>query len=178
MDPNEARAIAHFVVESNAIEGIFESAGHPLVDDHIAACQYVINSVRSRDGVPSPMAIHRILMASQPEAEPGRLREKWVKVGGDIKMSPFLAKHRYYELLARVNAALGKERPAYASEEDIWRIHHEFEWIHPFLDGNGRTGRLWMNGIRLAYGYTWLVVKAEDKQEYYDSIRHWEESMA
>lgn len=54
-------------------------------------------------------------------------------------------------------------------------FHYEFEFIHPFEDGNGRVGRLWQTLIL----YTWKEVFAylplesiikENQQEYYDAI--------
>ena len=41
-------------------------------------------------------------------------------------------------------------------------------------DGNGRTGRLWLNSLRLACGYPWLTVQAAEREAYYESIREWE----
>lgn len=54
-------------------------------------------------------------------------------------------------------------------------FHYEFEFIHPFSDGNGRMGRLWQTCI-LASGeeiFAYLPIESiikERQQEYYDSI--------
>lgn len=54
-------------------------------------------------------------------------------------------------------------------------FHYEFEFIHPFSDGNGRIGRLWQTVILKAYkdlfGYLPIesIVK-ENQQKYYDAL--------
>ena len=45
--------------------------------------------------------------------------------------------------------------------------HIAYERIHPFIDGNGRTGRMFMNWQRLKAGLPILVIKEKEKQEYY-----------
>ena len=44
--------------------------------------------------------------------------------------------------------------------------HFIFVFIHPFLDGNGRTARFLMNVMMAAAGYPWLVIKVDDRNDY------------
>ncbi len=46
-------------------------------------------------------------------------------------------------------------------------FHEKFERIHPFYDGNGRTGRMILNLILLRAGYPPLIIKNKDRKEYY-----------
>lgn len=48
--------------------------------------------------------------------------------------------------------------------------HFVFVFIHPFLDGNGRTARFLMNVMMAAAGYPWLVIKVEDRQAYMEAL--------
>lgn len=49
-------------------------------------------------------------------------------------------------------------------------FHLKFEGIHPFIDGNGRTGRLIMNFTLMQHGYPPIDVKFTDRKRYYDSF--------
>lgn len=57
-----------------------------------------------------------------------------------------------------------KELPAI---EAIARFHLEFESIHPFIDGNGRTGRLILNLELVKHGYLPVDIKVTDAARYY-----------
>ncbi|CAM5181602.1 hypothetical protein OURE66S_00678 [Oligella ureolytica] len=52
----------------------------------------------------------------------------------------------------------------------VARFHAGFEEIHPFNDGNGRTGRLLMNLELLKGGYPITIIEQQDRPEYYESL--------
>jgi len=49
-------------------------------------------------------------------------------------------------------------------------FHHKFEKIHPFSDGNGRTGRALMNYILSSFNYPPLIISRRFREEYLDSM--------
>jgi Fic family protein len=49
-------------------------------------------------------------------------------------------------------------------------FHHKFEKIHPFFDGNGRTGRMLANIILLQRGYPPLIVRKKKRKTYLDAL--------
>lgn len=49
-------------------------------------------------------------------------------------------------------------------------IHHEFVWIHPFYDGNGRVVRLLTNLYLMQKGYPPIILKKEDRKRYYFAL--------
>ncbi len=50
-------------------------------------------------------------------------------------------------------------------------FHYRFIRIHPFDDGNGRTARILMNFVLMKYGYPPVIIKTEDKQNYYNVLK-------
>ena len=52
-------------------------------------------------------------------------------------------------------------------------IHNQFEYIHPFQDGNGRVGRLLLNFILLKNNYPLINIMIEDRAEYYETLQEY-----
>lgn len=49
--------------------------------------------------------------------------------------------------------------------------HYWFVTIHPYLDGNGRTGRLLMDYLLVGAGYPWVTIRVEERAKYFDSLK-------
>ena len=49
-------------------------------------------------------------------------------------------------------------------------FHHKFEKIHPFMDGNGRTGRMLLNFILLKNNYPPLIIYKKTREQYLSSM--------
>ncbi|MBG0813080.1 Fic family protein [Planomonospora sp. ID82291] len=63
-------------------------------------------------------------------------------------------------------AALSRPLP-----EELARIHAEFERIHPFIDGNGRTGRLVLNLVLVRLGYPPIIIMKRQRAAYLTALR-------
>jgi len=65
---------------------------------------------------------------------------------------------------------LGDKSPG-AQPEALARAHSSFEQIHPFLDGNGRTGRLILNLLLVRLGYPPAIIYKGDRSRYLAALR-------
>ena len=61
--------------------------------------------------------------------------------------------------------------------EALAAVHCLFERIHPFLDGNGRTGRLVLNLILVRLGYPPVVIYKRDRARYLGALRNADEGL-
>jgi len=51
-------------------------------------------------------------------------------------------------------------------------FHRAFERIHPFFDGNGRTGRILLNMLLIQDGYPYLTISLEQRADYFDALEN------
>ena len=111
--------------------------------------------------------IHSLVLMNQPE-DKGVFRKIPVRIIGAYTepVQPYLIEPKMTELLT-----VNEERKETMNIiERIARFHLEFEGIHPFIDGNGRTGRLIMNLDLIRSGYPAINVKFADRKKYYDAF--------
>ena len=54
-------------------------------------------------------------------------------------------------------------------------FHAKLENIHPFADGNGRTGRITMNYLLLLLRHPPVIIHEEDRRAYYEALEAWDE---
>ena len=111
--------------------------------------------------------IHSLVLMNQPE-DKGVYRRINVRIVGAYTepVAPYLIEPKIKDLLAR-----DEERKTTMNIiERIALFHLEFEGIHPFIDGNGRTGRLILNFELIRNGYPAINVKFSDRKRYYDAF--------
>lgn len=111
--------------------------------------------------------IHRRVLGFVDPVEAGKLRETQVYVGGFAPPSPVKLITLMEEFIDWLNSvdALSLHPIEFAA-----LAHYKLVYIHPFVDGNGRTSRLLMNLILMQAGYPPVIIKVEDRLEYYECL--------
>lgn len=121
------------------------------------------------------LSLHKMLIANIRDDVAGRFRQdnEFVRVGSHIAPDPKEVVGRLEKMLAEYNAA---------SHENIIkriaRLHLTFEHTHPFVDGNGRIGRVINNYLLIREGFVPINIKFIDRQKYYDAFREFDSNGA
>ena len=125
--------------------------------------------------LPQILNIHKELMSGIDEEAKGKIRNKEIIVGrhdvnGEILIKhnpPFHDRFSIEKELNELIGWMGKEEVSPMLKAGLF--HHQFVYIHPFVDGNGRTCRLTTALIFLKHNY--LINKYFVLDDYYDIDR-------
>lgn len=111
--------------------------------------------------------IHSLVLKSIANEDAGRYRrENVVIAGASTTPTDFLHLGEEMQQLIAWYDQAGQMHPIERAAE----LHTRFVKIHPFVDGNGRTGRLLLNFELMKAGYPPAVIRKEDRLAYYDSL--------
>lgn len=153
-----------FLRESNNIERVWDD---DALEQAILAWFYL----KDQDVLNTAVLLktHKILMLHKLVGDrKGYLRQERVQVSGrECKKwyaLPELVENYCKDVMHLIQGA----RNSTKDEERIKDHHIRYEEIHPFVDGNGRTGRMVMNWERLKLGLPILVIKNSEKDTYYE----------
>ena len=190
----EGNTLTYGETKALLLHGI-TAQGKPLKDHfeitgHNEAILWVLDVIKENRPLTESFirALHKLILkepykvdAITPDGQP---TQKQVKIG-EYKTSPNHVKTSTGEIF---RFASPEETPAMMSDLIAWyrdksaknetnpiliasEFHYRFIRIHPFDDGNGRTARIIMNFILMQSGYPPVVIKTEDKQNYFSVLR-------
>lgn len=111
--------------------------------------------------------IHSLVLMHRPQ-DKGVYRKIPVRIAGAVT-EPAQPHEIEGKLKALLQTHNGRKKVLHPIER-IALFHLAFEGIHPFIDGNGRTGRLLINLELIQNGYMPINVKFTDRKRYYDAF--------
>lgn len=119
------------------------------------------------------LTLHEMLMANIRDEVAGRFRKEkeYVRVGSHIAPKPSEVVPRLNKMLAIYQGSVEE-----GIVKRIARLHLTFEYIHPFVDGNGRIGRVITNYLLIREGYVPINIKFIERKKYYDAFAEFDRS--
>lgn len=119
------------------------------------------------------LLLHKMLIINIRDDVAGRFRKdnEMVRVGDHIGLPPEYIEARIQEILICYNSEINTP-----FIHRIAQLHSEFESAHPFIDGNGRIGRVINNYLLIREGFPPIIVRNKEKGAYYSALRSFDDS--
>jgi len=118
------------------------------------------------------LSLHKMLISNIRDDIAGRFRQgnEHVRVGSHI--AP--AAKEIFEMLTKMLSDYNAGSHEHIIKR-IAKLHLTFESIHPFIDGNGRIGRVINNYLLIREGFVPINIKFIDRKKYYDAFKEFDE---
>ena len=183
------RIILEWIYNSNAIEGstltiqetrlVLETGltiggkslrEHFEVINHREAIEFVEALVEKGKPVTAHTVrqIHALVLANIDDEQAGQYRQLPVRIGGAGHEPP--ESWEVPRLMQELSDWLGTAAQGLHPIVRTAETHHRLVYIHPFIDGNGRTARLVMNLLLMKDGYPPTVIRKVDRRSYYSVL--------
>lgn len=133
--------------------------------------ELLLDNPETEISVPLILQLHSILMQNIRDDAAGRFRtnKEWVRVGNHLGANPQFVHGFMSDLVKKYNASDDQ----YFLDKIVY-FHAEFENIHPFIDGNGRIGRLLINEqLDLLNLPPILIPNKSKNEEYYPALEEY-----
>lgn len=119
------------------------------------------------------LLLHQMLIGNINDKIAGHFRKKdeYVRIGTYIASPP----EHIERLINDILIDYSSNHDTYFADK-IAKFHLAFEAIHPFVDGNGRIGRVIINYQLRRFGFPGIIIRDKEKQLYYKSFRDYEDN--
>jgi Fic family protein len=184
------------IYNSNAIEGntltmgetrlVIEQGltitGKPLKDTveakNLSNALDLFEELAKREGHPITVQdllnIHSHILTGIDDRNAGKYRSVFIEISGSQYKPPDPAQiqpmmrdfGQWLESVSQVTSATTLIDPVVLA----CTAHAWFVYIHPFIDGNGRTSRLLMNLLLIRFGYPIAILTKDDRYRYYEAL--------
>jgi len=166
------------IYQSNLIEGIRDywiqtvkegedTKLKPVLTEHLDALKYVAEKYNLNLNNEEVKKTHFILMKDLIHT-PGEYRKggnSFIASHGNFILGNPLPKHVQELMDSWLEKTIKAER-----FEELLDLHYEYELIHPFDDGNGRSGRLILNWLTLQKLGVYTIIEKQQREEYIRKI--------
>ncbi len=133
---------------------------------------YINSKAKDKElDIETVLLLHKMLLSNIRDDVAGRFRndKEWVKVANHIAPDPKLILPKIQEMFATY---YGNSRADVVKR--IALLHLQFENIHPFVDGNGRIGRVIINYLLIREGFVPINIKFIDRALYYGAFKEFD----
>lgn len=142
---------------------------------HKEAFEWIETMVKENQPISEALIknIHSLVLMNRKQ-DAGTYRSIPVYISGSncTPVQPYLIESKMQELITKYKKITKNKHII----ECISIFHLMFEEIHPFIDGNGRTGRLLINYELMRNKYMPIDIKYKDVKKYYEAFSIYQES--